>query len=168
VVVMGGGGWAYRRVGTFFLAKGPEPRAAGGSGWPFPSSPAAPVMGCSSHQHQATEQGRCMVGLRIELLSASTSLASIMLVGPHHAAVTYVEEAPKRASGSTSLSQQGMHGLQLGVGLSFCVLLSWWLSRPAAASGGWGVGACPCPAGRARPKPLRRSPPLEPRRRAGP
>ena len=33
---------------------------------------------------------RCMVSLQIVMLSAPTSLASIMVIGPHHAAVTHV------------------------------------------------------------------------------
>jgi hypothetical protein len=42
-----------------------------------------------------------MLNLRIALLGAPTSLASIMVVGPHHAAAAHVGMAPKRASGST-------------------------------------------------------------------
>jgi hypothetical protein len=33
---------------------------------------------------------RCMVNLQVVMLSAPTSLASIMVIGPHHAAVTHV------------------------------------------------------------------------------
>jgi hypothetical protein len=34
-----------------------------------------------------------MVGLQIELLGAPTSLASIMVIGPHHAAVTHAGDS---------------------------------------------------------------------------
>jgi hypothetical protein len=58
--------------------------------------------------HQATN--RCELNLRVVLLGAPTSLASIMVIGTHHAAATHVGEAPKRASGSTEhVVWQGGH-----------------------------------------------------------
>jgi hypothetical protein len=42
---------------------------------------------------------RCMMGLQVVMLSAPTSLASIMVIGPHHAAVTY-------AGGSSEVGQR--------------------------------------------------------------
>ena len=36
---------------------------------------------------------RCMVSLQVVMLGAPTSLASIMVVGPHHAAVTHVGDS---------------------------------------------------------------------------
>ncbi len=36
---------------------------------------------------------RCMVNLQIVMLSAPTSLASIMVIGPHHAAVTHAGDS---------------------------------------------------------------------------
>ena len=36
---------------------------------------------------------RCMVNLQIVMLSAPTSLASIMVIGPHHSAVTHVGDS---------------------------------------------------------------------------
>jgi hypothetical protein len=62
-----------------------------------------------------------MLGLRVVLLGAPTSLASIMVIGPHHAAATYVGEAPKRASGSTWF---GTRASQLEIGLCSCVLVA--------------------------------------------
>ena len=38
----------------------------------------------------APATNRCMVNLQIAMLGAPTSLASIMVIGPHHAAVTHV------------------------------------------------------------------------------
>jgi hypothetical protein len=58
--------------------------------------------------------------LRIALLGAPTSLARIMVIGPHHAAATYVGEAPKWASGSTWFGRVS----QLEIGLSSCVLVA--------------------------------------------
>jgi hypothetical protein len=72
---------------------------------------------------------RCMLGLRIALLSALASLTSIMVIGPHHAAATYVGEPPERASGGTWFSKV----LQLEVGLSFCVLVATSPDRHPAA-----------------------------------
>ena len=45
-----------------------------------------------------------MVNLQIVMLSAPTSLAGIMVIGPHHAAVTHVggsSDVGKQTSGST-------------------------------------------------------------------
>ena len=55
-----------------------------------------------------------MVDLQVVMLSAPTSLASIMMIGPHHAAVTHVgdssEASGKWASGSTwSMVRLGIH-----------------------------------------------------------
>jgi hypothetical protein len=44
------------------------------------------VMGFTSHQQMHGGPS----GLQVVLLSAPTSLASIMVIGPHHAAVTHV------------------------------------------------------------------------------
>jgi hypothetical protein len=54
---------------------------------------------------------RCMVGLQVVLLSAPTSIASIIVVGPHHAAVTHVggrqlRSGPSGAHGSAGYSQK--------------------------------------------------------------
>ena len=48
-----------------------------------------------------------MVNLQIVMLSAPTSLASIMVIGPHHAAVTHV--------GDSSEVGQREHMVRLGV-----------------------------------------------------
>jgi hypothetical protein len=48
-----------------------------------------------------------MVGLQVVLLSAPASLASIMAIGPHHAAVT-------RAGGSTEVGHRE-HMVRLGI-----------------------------------------------------
>jgi hypothetical protein len=48
-----------------------------------------------------------MVNLQVVLLSSPTSLASIMVIGPHHAAVTYV--------GDSSEVRQREHVLRLGI-----------------------------------------------------
>jgi hypothetical protein len=48
-----------------------------------------------------------MVGLQVVLLSAPTSLASIMVVGPHQAAVTHV--------GDSSEVGQREHMVRLGI-----------------------------------------------------
>jgi len=95
-----------------------------------------------------------MVNLQIVMLSAPTSLASIMVIGPHHAAVTHV--------GDSSEVGQREHMVRQGFTRKCWswVSVSWWLSRPAAPSQGV------CPAGCARPAPLRRPPPLAHRRRA--
>jgi hypothetical protein len=46
-----------------------------------------------------------MLSLRIVLLSAPTSLASIMAIGSHHAAAAYIRgAAPNRASGRSALN----------------------------------------------------------------
>jgi hypothetical protein len=75
-----------------------------------------PVMGFSSHQQMHAEPpGRIVVGL-----GTPTSLASIMVVGPHHTAATHAGEAPKRASGSTWFGRAS----QLEIGLSFYVLVA--------------------------------------------
>jgi hypothetical protein len=36
---------------------------------------------------------RCIVGLQVVMLSAPTSLSGIMVIGPHHAAVTHVGDS---------------------------------------------------------------------------
>jgi hypothetical protein len=101
---------------------------------------------------------RCMVSLQVVLLSAPTSLASIMAIGPHaqHAAVTH-------AGGSSEVGQRE-HMVRLGIHRkcwSEFLCLGDYLPRPAVPSGGG------CPVGCARrPTPLRRPPPLAPRRRA--
>jgi len=72
-----------------------------------------------------------MVNLQIVMLSAPTSLASIMVIGPHHAAVTHV-------GGSSEVGQrehmvrQRVHKKVLV--LSFCVLVT--ISPRRAKSGG--------------------------------
>jgi hypothetical protein len=75
-----------------------------------------------------------MVSLQVVMLSAPASLASIMVVGPHHAAVTHAggssSEAPKWASGSTWFGK----GSQESAGLRFCVLVA--ISRRRAKSEG--------------------------------
>jgi hypothetical protein len=48
-----------------------------------------------------------MVGLQVVLLGARTSLASIMVIGPHHAAVTHV-------GGSSEVGQRE-HMVRLGI-----------------------------------------------------
>jgi hypothetical protein len=60
-----------------------------------------------------------MMDLRVVLLSAPTSFAGIMVIGPHHAAVTHVGGAPKRVSQSTWFSKV----LQSEIGLGSCVLV---------------------------------------------
>jgi hypothetical protein len=71
------------------------------------------------------------------LLGAPTSLAIIMAIGPHHAAVTRI--GPAGAHGSAGYSRGA------SAGLSFCVLVAILscLPRPAAPSGGGGVPAPP-------------------------
>ena len=65
------------------------------------------------------------------MLGAPTSLASIMVIGPHHAAVIHVGAvAPKWASGSTWFGK----GSQESAGLSFCVLVA--ISPRRAKPGG--------------------------------
>jgi hypothetical protein len=62
-----------------------------------------------------------MVNLQIVMLSAPTSLASIIVIGPHHAAVTHVGDS------SEGVGQRAEHmvrqggGSQESAGLSFCV-----------------------------------------------
>jgi hypothetical protein len=63
------------------------------------------------------------------LLGAPASLSSIMAIGPHHAAATYVGGAPKRASRSTWFGK-----VQLEIGLSSCALVA--ISRRRAKLGG--------------------------------
>jgi hypothetical protein len=41
----------------------------------------------------APATNRCMVSLQIVMLGAPTSLAGIMVIGPHHAAVTHVGDS---------------------------------------------------------------------------
>jgi hypothetical protein len=100
-----------------------------------------------------------MVNLQIVLLSAPTSLSSItMVVGPHaaHAAVTHV--------GDSSEVGQREHMVRLvfteSAGLSFCVLVT--ISPRRAKQVG---GFVPRDVF-GRQGPLRRTPPLAPRRRA--
>jgi hypothetical protein len=93
---------------------------------------------------------RCMVSFQVVMLSAPTSLASIMVIGPHHAAVTHV-------GGSSEVGQrehmvrQGFTGSQESAGLSFCVLVA--ISPRCAKLGGLPLGM------RSAPAPLRRPPP---------
>jgi hypothetical protein len=72
-----------------------------------------------------------MVNLQVVMLSAPTSLASIMVIGPHHAAVTH-------AGGSSEVGQREHmwfgKGSQESAGLSFCVLAT--ISPRRAKSGG--------------------------------
>jgi hypothetical protein len=79
-----------------------------------------------------------MVNLQVVMLSAPTSLASIMAIGPHHAAVRRHTRrrciAPKWASGSTWFGK----GSQESAGLSFCVLVA--ISPRRAKSGGLSRG----------------------------
>ena len=76
-----------------------------------------------------------MVNLQIVMLSAPTSLASIMVIGPHHAAVTH-------AGGSTEVGQwehmvrQGSTGKCWSEFLCSCVLVA--ISPHRAKWGGGG------------------------------
>jgi hypothetical protein len=92
-----------------------------------------------------------MANLQVVVLGAPTSLASIMVVGPHHAAAlsAYTSEiAPKWASGSTWFGK----GSQESAGLSFCVLVA--ISPRRANLGGLPRGM----------RALGRHPPADPRR----
>ena len=66
-----------------------------------------------------------MVGLQVVLLGAPTSLASIMAIGPHHAAVTHVGDSSWRLG----------KGSQESAGLSSCVLLGGYLAPPRQVGG---------------------------------
>jgi hypothetical protein len=74
-----------------------------------------------------------MVGLQVVMLGAPTSLASIMAIGPHHAAVTHVGGSSEVAwaSGSAWFGK----GSQKSAGLSFCVLVA--ISPRRAKLGGF-------------------------------
>jgi hypothetical protein len=97
----------------------------------------------------------CMVGLQVVLLGAPTSLASIMVIGPHHAAVTH-------AGGSSEVGQRE-HMVRLGIHRkcwSEFLCLGEYLAPPRQ------VG-CVCPAGCARstpppPTPAAGAPPAGP------
>jgi hypothetical protein len=87
-----------------------------------------------------------MVNLQIVMLSAPTSLASIMVIGPHHAAASHTSEiAPKWASGSTPWFGKGS---QESAGLSFCVLLTIYIepeTQLERIGSACGLGASPTP-----------------------
>jgi hypothetical protein len=93
-----------------------------------------------------------MVNLQIVMLSASTSLASIMVIGLYHAAVTHV--------GDSSEVGQREHMVRQGFTRKCWSEFLCLGDYPAAPS--WGV----CPAGCDRQTHLRRPPPLAYRRRA--
>jgi hypothetical protein len=98
-----------------------------------------------------------MLSPRVVLLSALTSLASTMVVGPHHAAATHAGEAPNRASGRTWFGRAS----QLEIGLSFCVLVA--ISpRRAKLGGGGGVPRGMRPASTPPPIPAAGAPPAGP------
>jgi hypothetical protein len=87
------------------------------------------VMGFTSHQQIHG------VGLQIALLGAPTSLASIAVIGPHHAAVTHVSEvAPEWASRSTWFGWV----FTGGAGLSFYVLVAISPRRARQVPAKWG------------------------------
>jgi hypothetical protein len=57
-----------------------------------------------------------MVNLQIAMLSAPTSLASIMVVGPHHAAVTRVGDSSEVGQREHMVRQKGScHGNWLAI-----------------------------------------------------
>jgi hypothetical protein len=78
---------------------------------------------------------RCMASLQIVMFGAPTSLASIMVIGPHHAAVTHV-------GGSSEVGQREhmvrQGGSQESAGLSSCVLVD--ISPRRAKLGGLSRG----------------------------
>jgi hypothetical protein len=95
-----------------------------------------------------------MVSLQIVMLGAPTSLASIMVIGSHGGDSSEVGQ-------QEHMVRQGFtrKDLQESAGLSSCVLAT---ISPRRAK----LGGRVFPAGCARPAPLRRPPPLAPRRRA--
>jgi hypothetical protein len=93
------------------------------------------------------------------MLSAPTSLASIMVIGPHHAAVTHVGDSSEVGQREQHLARQGFTRKCW----SEFLCLGGYLAPPPRQVG-WGV----CPAGCALPTPLRRPPPLAHRPPAGP
>jgi hypothetical protein len=76
------------------------------------------------------------MNLQVVLLGAPTSLARIMVIGPHHVTPPShtPEIAPKWASGSTMFGK----GSQESAGLSFCVLVA--ISPRRAELGGLSRG----------------------------
>jgi hypothetical protein len=94
-----------------------------------------------------------MVSLQIAMLGAPTSLAGIMVIGPHHAAVTHVGDS----------SEVGQRGYMVRQGFtgkcwSEFMCLGDYLAPPRQVGGG-------VPRGMRSVDP-RRHPPLAPRRRA--
>jgi hypothetical protein len=71
-----------------------------------------------------------MVSLQVVVLGAPTSLASIMVIGPHHAAVIHVGDSSEVGQREHMVRQ----GSQESAGLSFCVLGA--ISPRRAKSGG--------------------------------
>jgi hypothetical protein len=65
-----------------------------------------------------------MLGLWIALLGAPTSLASIMVIGPHHAAVAHVRGSSEVGQREHMVRQAAGYS-QLQIGLGFCVLAGW-------------------------------------------
>jgi hypothetical protein len=97
---------------------------------------------------------RCMVNPQVVLLSAPTSsLASILVIGPHHGAATHVgaEVAPKWGVSRSTWS--GWVFTESG-GLSSCVLVTISPRRPRQV----GPGACPAGGARSTPPPPPRDP----------
>jgi hypothetical protein len=96
-----------------------------------------PVMGFTSHQQM---HGANLQVVLLLLGARPTSLASIMVIGPHHATATH-------AGGSSEVGHQRDHMVRQGLlphrevlaGLSSPV--SWWLSRSATPS--WLGGRSP-------------------------
>jgi hypothetical protein len=79
-------------------------------------------------------------------------------LGPHHAAATHTRRRSSEAAQQEHVVWQGIAAGNLG--LSSYVLVAISLAPPRQVGGG------ASPAGCARPLPLRRSPPMAPRRRA--
>jgi hypothetical protein len=105
-----------------------------------------PVMGLSSHQQMHAEPPGRAVGC---------SHCSRQHHGDRSAPRRRHIRLRSSEAGQREHGSAGHHSWKL-----VWVSVSWWLSRPTAPS--WGA----CPAGCARPTPLRRPPPLAPRRRA--
>jgi hypothetical protein len=76
-----------------------------------------------------------MVNLRFVLLSAPASLAGIMVIGPHHAAVTHAGDSSEVGQREHIRGSARVHS-QESAGLSFCVLVA--ISSRRAK---WGVCA---------------------------
>jgi hypothetical protein len=51
-----------------------------------------------------------MVNLQVVLLSAPTSLASLMMIGPHHAAVTHVGDSSEASKWQVGQREHMAHG----------------------------------------------------------